>query len=95
MSTLLRTNRSAMVVWAGLMIATLVSWWLGSEEGGEPGAGASGATAAVIVVAFVKVRFVGRHFMEVRDAPLALRLILDVYVVLVCSMLVVIYLLTT
>jgi len=94
MSALLRMNRTAVVVWTGLMIATLVSWWLGTEEGGEPGAGASVATTAVIVVTFVKVRFVGRHFMEVRDAPLALRLILDVYVVLICAMLVVMYLMT-
>lgn len=94
MSMVFRANRTAILVWAGLMIATLVSWWLGTEEGGEPGAGASAATTAVIVVTFVKVRFVGRHFMEVRDAPLALRVILDVYVVTVGSMLVVMYLMT-
>lgn len=94
MSALLRMNRTAVVVWAGLMVATLVSWWLGTEEGGEPGAGASAATTAVIVVSFVKVRFVGRHFMEVRGAPLALRLILDAYVVAIGSMLVVMYLMT-
>lgn len=95
MATLLRTNRTAVLVWAALMLATLVSWWLSTEEGGEPGAGASAATAAVIVVTFVKIRFVGRHFMEVREAPLVLRVLLDAYVVLVGATLVAIYLLTS
>lgn len=84
-----------MAVWAALAAATLASWWLGIDEGGAPGDGASAATVAVIVIAFVKIRFVGRHFMELRHAPLALRLILDAYVVIVCSTLTVIYLTTS
>ncbi len=94
MSILLRQSRVALVVWAGLSVATLVSWQLGTKEGGEPGAGVSAATVAVIVVTFVKVRFIGWHFMEARDAPLLLRLILDAYVVLIGGMLVAMHLLT-
>ena len=95
MSRLIRTSRTPIAVWAGLMAATLASWWLGTKDGGEPGDGASAATVAVIVIAFVKIRFVGRHFMELRSAPLALRLILDAYVVAVCSTLAIIYVVTS
>lgn len=95
MSTLIRTSRTAVIVWAGLVLATLASWWLGVESGGAPGDGASVATAAVIVIAFAKIRFVGRHFMELRGAPRVLRLALDAYVAVVGSTLVVLYVVTS
>lgn len=92
MGRLLRDNALAVAVWAGLVVATLVSWWLGDHGGGD---GASAAVAAVVVVAFVKVRFVGRHFMELRDAPPLMRWIFDAYVVVVCAALVAIYVATS
>jgi hypothetical protein len=92
---LLKAHRAAVFVWVGLMGATLASWWLGIDEGGAVGDGASVATLAVIVVAFVKIRFIGSYFMELRHAPLWLRVVLDAYVVVVCSTLAVIYLVTT
>lgn len=95
MGTLVRASRTAVLVWGALMAATLASWWLGIDEGGDPGDGASVATAAVIVIAFVKIRFVGRYFMELRDAPLILRVILDAYVVVVGTTLVVLYAVTS
>lgn len=95
MPTLMRASRVAIYVWAGLMLATLASWWLGIHEGDEPGDGASAGTAAVLVVTFVKVRFIAQHFMEVRDAPLALKVILDAYVILVCTTLVILYIATS
>lgn len=95
MERLVRASRAAVLVWAGLMLATLASWWLGIHEGDEPGDGPSAGTAAVLVVTFVKVRFVATHFMEVRGAPLALRLIFDAYVVVVCTALLVIYIATS
>jgi hypothetical protein len=91
----LRTSRTALIVGSALVIATLASWWLGIDEGGDPGGGASVATAGVIVIAFVKVWFVGRHFMELREAPLLLRLAFDVYVVAICTALCVIYAVTS
>ncbi|WP_354701658.1 hypothetical protein DSM112329_01984 [Paraconexibacter sp. AEG42_29] len=90
-----RNSRAAVVVFAALAVATLVSWWLGIDEGGAPGEGASVGTAAVIVIAFVKVRLVGRHFMELRDAPAVMRIVLDAYVVVVCAALIAIYVATT
>jgi hypothetical protein len=71
------------LVWLVLVLATGVSWWLGT---GVP-AGASGsrlvATALLLVVAFVKVRLIVRHFMEVERAPLALRIATDAWIVVV------------
>jgi apolipoprotein N-acyltransferase len=91
----IRASHTAIAVWAGLMIATLASWWLGIEEGGMPGDGASAATAAVIAVAFIKIRFIGRHFMELRSAPPVLRLSFDAYVATVGIALTVIYIVTS
>lgn len=90
----IRSSRTAVAVWAALVVATLLSWWLGIHESGDPGDGASIGGILVLVITFVKVRFVGRHFMDVRDAPLALRLAFDVYVVAVCTALCVLYLVT-
>lgn len=68
------------MVWLVLMIATAASWYLGTGQGG---ASADPRTAALVMIglAFFKVRLVIRHFMLVRDAPLSLRLITDVWVV--------------
>jgi hypothetical protein len=59
--SLLRARSTA--VWAVLVVATLVSWAVGSEH-------RTGSPIAVIVlgVAMVKVRFVGLDFMELRHA---------------------------
>ena len=72
MTTLLRARST--VVWAVLVVATLVSWAVGSDHG-------TGSLVAVIVlgVALVKVRFVGLDFMELRNAPLALRAAFEGY----------------
>lgn len=95
MRDVLQNSRTALAVWAGLVAATLVSWWLGIHEGSGAVDGASVATVFVIIIAFVKVRFVGRHFMGIRDAPLALRVGFDGYVVVICTALCVIYLATS
>jgi hypothetical protein len=50
-----------------------VSWILGSGHGGE----AETATLVVLAVTFLKVRFVGAYFMELRDAPRILRSLFD------------------
>ena len=65
---LLRDRISA--VWILLMGATVLSWRLGLGHGIDSRVAAS---AVVIVVAFVKVYLVGRYFMEIRNAPVALR----------------------
>jgi len=83
MISLLRSPITA--VWSILILATLLSWWLGTDHGLGSGADHTGATLAILVVAFVKVRCVGLYFMELRDAPLPLRLAFEAYVAVVCG----------
>lgn len=64
------------LVWAGLIVVTAISWALGHEIGSP-----ELANAIIVVLSFLKVRFVIRDFMEVREAPLWLRLVIDVWVV--------------
>jgi hypothetical protein len=75
------------VVWLGLIAATIVSWQVGTH-GSDP----KFATCLVMAVAFLKVRFVGLWFMELKDAPLPLRFIFEGYVVIVGSAVIIMYL---
>lgn len=72
------------LVWATLVVATLLSWWFGAEGGRL-------AAVAVVAVAFFKLRLIGNHFMEVRGAPLALRAVFEAYCISVCAMILVFY----
>jgi hypothetical protein len=76
------------VVWFFLIAATLVSWRLGSAHGIS---NHELATVTILVIAFIKVRFVGMDFMELRGAPRALRLAFEMYCLIVGSALVIIY----
>jgi caa(3)-type oxidase subunit IV len=86
LSTLLRGRVT--LVWLGLIAATLVSWRIGTDHG----LSASLATPLVLLVAFVKVRFVGMYFMELRSAPLLLRAAFEGWCLVVCSVLIAMYL---
>lgn len=78
------------LVWIVLVVATVLSFSLGSVHG----IGSSKSSAiAVLVVTFVKVRLVGTHFMGLRDSPVVLRSIFDVYVLVVCAVLIGFYML--
>ena len=46
---------------------------------------------SVLVIAFIKVRFVGLEFMELRQAPLPLRLIFELWLILACATLLILY----
>ncbi|MEE6176092.1 cytochrome C oxidase subunit IV family protein [Mycobacterium sp. 050134] len=76
------------VVWLGLIVATLSSWLLGvgHELPTAP------AAAVIILIAFLKVHFVGRYFMEIRHAPAALATIFSVWTVVVALTLIGLYL---
>lgn len=76
------------IVWLALVIATCLSWWL--HVGGPTSR--SAASAGIIVVAFIKVRLIGRDFMELRRAPRGLRVLLDLYTTVVPVALTVMYL---
>lgn len=63
-------------VWLLLLAATVLTAALGLEQ-----AGASHAVGlTLLAIAFVKLRFVGLYFMEVRTAPTPLRLAFEGYV---------------
>lgn len=73
------------LVWLVLMGATGLSWWLGADHGG------TAAAVGVVIVAFFKVRMIGIYYMELGRAPLPLRAVFEVYIVLVPAALIVIY----
>jgi hypothetical protein len=77
------------VVWAALMLATITSTWLLSNNSVAPEV----ATVAIMLIAALKVRFVIWHFMEVRRAPLALRFICDGWLLAVSAVILTVYLL--
>jgi hypothetical protein len=81
-----------LVVWGALVLATLLSWYLGTDHGLSSRDGQSIATSIVLVVAFVKIRFIASDFMELRHAPAGLRRAFDLWVVVVCLTLVGFYL---
>jgi len=76
------------LVWLGLVVATMASWTIGTEHGLH----AHLATTIVLLVAFIKVRFIGMYFMELRDAPTPLRALFEGYCLVVATVLIVMYL---
>lgn len=72
--------------WFVLMVATGLTWWLG-----EVGAAGTGAIVAMLAIAFVKGRLVILDFMELRGAPLMWRLILEGWLILVSSLILLAY----
>jgi Prokaryotic Cytochrome C oxidase subunit IV len=77
------------VVWLLLATGTATSWWLGSSTGGTTQAQRALTSGGLLVLAAVKVRLIIFYFMEVRSAPLGLRLICDAWVTAVaCGLLI-------
>ena len=76
------------LIWLVLVAATMVS--LGARDGGVRDLHL--AACVIIAVAFIKIRFVIREFMEIRAAPLAMRLVADVWALAVCGTLITLYL---
>ncbi len=70
---------------------TLVSWLLGTHHGFAQSTHVA-ASLAIIVVAVVKLRLVGLYFMELREAPAALRGVFEGYCVVLLGVLVGMYL---
>lgn len=75
------TTRRLTLTWLILVGATLMSWWLGHDLGLV---GHRFAAVAILLVTFVKVRFVVLDFMEVRRAPTAMRVIAQLWLAVVC-----------
>lgn len=68
--------------WLVLIAATLISWAVGAEHG-------TGSLVAVAVlgIAAIKVRLIGLDFMELRHAPIPLRVVFECYCVAVWAVL--------
>ena len=81
---------SATLVWLLLIVATIVSWALGTHHGFVDNDNV--ASVGILLVAFIKVRFIGLYFMELKDAPVVLRALIEAYCVVVCCITVGIYL---
>ena len=67
------------VIWIGLVAATLLSWLLGHHFGFSSQA-LSGAS--IIGIAVLKVRYVILDFMELRHAPLPVRIGIEFWVLI-------------
>ncbi|GAY22200.1 hypothetical protein SFOMI_2755 [Sphingobium fuliginis] len=81
MPELLRTRATAL--WLLLIALTVLSleFFQKLGFGGDHRLGA----AIVIVVAFIKVRIVGLEYMELRNAPLPLRLFFELWVAVILA----------
>jgi hypothetical protein len=67
------------VVFAGLVLATCLTWWLGSGTS-LMGGGFEVAATLTIVIAFAKIFFIGMDFMELRAAPTVLKAVFTFWV---------------
>jgi hypothetical protein len=76
------------VSWLVLIAATLISYSLGADHG-------TGSVMVVVVlgIAAIKVRLVGLDFMELRTAPVPLRLAFEGYCLVLWALLSGLYLL--
>ena len=71
-------------VFAGLVVATCITWWLGSESS-VTGGGFELAATLTILIAFTKIIFIGADFMELRAAPAGLRTVFITWVGVVAA----------
>ena len=76
-------------LWLFLIAATVASWEFGHGLGF--GENIRLSTTAVIAIAFIKARMVILDFMEIRHAPLALRLMLEAWTLVVAATLLILY----
>lgn len=72
--------------WLLLILATGLTWWLG-----EVGAAGMAAIIAMLVIAAIKGRLIILDFMELRGAPLLWRLLLEGWLLLVSSLILLAY----
>ncbi len=87
MASLLR--RKITFVWLVLLLATALSWQFGHGFGF--GDRYAYATVAIVIIAFLKARFVFLDFMELRRAPLPLRLAFESWAIVVGSAIIICY----
>jgi caa(3)-type oxidase subunit IV len=79
-------KNSAHRAWLILILATAATWYLG-----EVGATGTASIVAMLVIAFIKGRLVILDFMELRDAPRMWRVLLEGWLILVSSLILIAY----
>ena len=72
--------------WLVLVVATAITWYLG-----EVGAAGTWSIVAMLLIAFVKGRLVILDFMELRTAPKLWRILLEGWLILVSSLILLAY----
>lgn len=75
---------SATVVWFVLVSATAVSWALGTHH--QIVDNATATALIILAIAFIKIRYIGLYFMDLKDAPLGLRAVLEAWCVIVYAL---------
>jgi Prokaryotic Cytochrome C oxidase subunit IV len=81
--------RPVTIIWLVLVGATVFSWLMGHGVGVHD---LRQASIAILVIAFIKVRFVILDFMEIRGAPLPMRIVGEVWCLVICTVLIALYL---
>ncbi len=79
-------------VWAGLSAITVVSWFLAPAHHAEPVTASTAITIAVLTLALIKTRLIIGEFMEVRTAPVWLKVATDGWLVVLFGAIMAIYL---
>lgn len=80
----------ATVVWLGLMTLTVLTTWVLSKDVVSPAA----AVAGIFLISAVKVRFVMLDFMELRNAPVPVRVAFEGWIVVVTTLILAFWFLT-
>jgi len=79
-------------VWCLLILATLLSFYLGPSHGATLDSNRTIASIIIIAVACIKVRLIGLWFMDLREAIVPLRLIFEAYVIGIFGLMIYFYL---
>ena len=78
------------VVWLGLMVLTCVTTWGLSKDLFSPAV----AVVGIFLIAAIKVRYVMLDFMELREAPIPVRVAFEAWPVVVAAMILALWFLT-
>jgi hypothetical protein len=78
----IKFNKRLLVVWVVLAAFTLTYLWIDHSAGAATRPSVV-VTSSVIVIALIKVRIIFREFMEVRQAPVLLCRLTDVWVLII------------
>ena len=86
-------HRSPIQIWFVLVLATALSWYLSAHSGIHAHVHHRFLTTVVLLLAFLKVHLIINSFMEIREAPAALRITMGAWVMVVFAVLVCLYML--